>query len=329
MPHRSIFALIPVLAFAAAAHAAPTRAQQCEAALELASAKYARCRLVAEQRHSRNPDAAKREKALAKCSANFSKAFTKATTKYGADCAATEPSSTFETYLAQCTDDVAAAAGGASLPDYAGELASCNADLASCEDDLAACEAEPGARLLKTGQTTSYGPGDDGDLQMGVAHHFVDNGDGTITDTRTGLMWEKKSDDGSIHDRDNRYTWCAGPSGLCTELDGTVVTEFLATLNSGSGFAGYTDWRLPNRRELETLVNLEVYNRATFPEFESGCVPGCAVLTCSCTFPGFYWTSSTSAEAPVTAWIVDFGEGFMIPMGKGASTYVRAVRGGS
>ena len=39
---------------------------------------------------------------------------------------------------------------------------------------------------------------------------FVDNGDGTITDTKTGLQWEKKSDDGTIHDQDDTYTWTTG-----------------------------------------------------------------------------------------------------------------------
>ncbi len=36
---------------------------------------------------------------------------------------------------------------------------------------------------------------------------FVNNGDGTITDTSTGLMWELKTDDGGERDKDNKYTW--------------------------------------------------------------------------------------------------------------------------
>ncbi len=66
-----------------------------------------------------------------------------------------------------------------------------------------------------TGQTTCWnsagtviacaGTGQDGDIRAGATLSYTDNGDGTITDNNTGLMWEKKSRDGSvntnIHDR--------------------------------------------------------------------------------------------------------------------------------
>ena len=54
-----------------------------------------------------------------------------------------------------------------------------------------------------TGETTPHGPGSDGDVQAGLALSYTDNGDGTITDNNTGLMWEKKDDSGGIHDMDN------------------------------------------------------------------------------------------------------------------------------
>lgn len=52
-------------------------------------------------------------------------------------------------------------------------------------------------------------------------------------------------------------------------MNGTMVTAFLAALNSGSGFAGHTDWRLPNRLELENLLNLRNTPPAISPAFDS------------------------------------------------------------
>ena len=80
----------------------------------------------------------------------------------------------------------------------------------------------PRAQVLKTGATVGSGPSDDGSVQAGAPRSFTDNGDGTITDNTTGLMWEKKDDFGGLHDQDNTYTWT---SVRCTGLaDGTLFT---------------------------------------------------------------------------------------------------------
>ncbi|MFN8604293.1 MAG: DUF1566 domain-containing protein [Candidatus Binatia bacterium] len=328
MPRRSSFVLIlALMGLAPEAHAAATAQQSCEAAMELASGKYAQCRLVAESKFSKTLDAAKRTAALTKCSTNLGGAFAKATTKYGVSCAASEPSSAFDAYLQQCTDDTAAAAAGASLG------GGCAADLATCESDLAICESSLLAPLLRTGQTASYGAGSDGDLQKGVVQAYVDNGDGTVTDTKTGLMWEKKSDDGSIHDKDDVYT--LGLTVPPYTLNGTAVTTFLAALNAGSGFAGHTDWRLPNLTELESIRNLGTVSPAVSAVFNTGCGagsggnPGCTVLTCSCTLPASYWSSSSYAGPAEFAWEVRFGDGTVDSEFKDTDSYVRAVRGGS
>lgn len=83
-----------------------------------------------------------------------------------------------------------------------------------CRADLAAFDAAPRGQPLATGQTSCWdafgatipcaGSGQDGELQKGLARAYTDNGDGTITDMRTGFAWEKLSDDGSIHDKDSR-----------------------------------------------------------------------------------------------------------------------------
>ena len=91
--------------------------------------------------------------------------------------------------------------------------------------------------VLKTGQTTAYGAGTDGDLQKGAPRSYTDNGDGTITDNTTGLMWEKKDRAGGIHDWGNQYTWSGSSYGSTNIMDGTITTTFLAGLNAGTGFA--------------------------------------------------------------------------------------------
>ena len=115
---RNSIRLVLLLSFGvpAAAVAAPTPAQRCAADVELASAKYAQCRLVAESRFSKDLDATRRTAALARCSDKLQQSFERATLRYGAACTS-EPVSGFDQYLAQCSDDVVAASVmGGSLP---------------------------------------------------------------------------------------------------------------------------------------------------------------------------------------------------------------------
>jgi len=186
-----------------------------------------------------------------------------------------------------------------------------------------------GGGLLATGQTTAHGTGSDGDVQAGTARSYTDNGDGTISDDVTGLMWEKKDDSGSgLQDKDQTYTWSA--SGNL--MNGTITTTFLAGMNGGGGFAGYTDWRIPNLVELESIRDLEVFNPSTDPAFhDSANCTGCSdvtVASCSCTASSGYWSSTTGAISPVAAWVVDFGVGGVNFGGKTTGRHVRAVRGG-
>jgi hypothetical protein len=199
--------------------------------------------------------------------------------------------------------------------------AGCSFDLSGC----AGCSAV--AALPATGQTTAYGSGSDGNVQAGATLSYTDNGDGTITDNNTGLMWEKKSDDGSIHDKDNFYTW--GMTSPPYTMNGTMVTTFLAALNAGGGFAGHTDWRIPNYKELVSILNLENFTPAISPAFNTACAPLCTVTTCSCTQSASYWSSTTYQNGPGSAWFVDFYDGEVNNGSKVPNYYVRAVRGGS
>jgi hypothetical protein len=218
-----------------------------------------------------------------------------------------------------------------SLATCTADLGTCNADLTQAVADLSACTTELAAaqKFPATGQTTCWntagsvivcaGTGQDGEIQAGATLSYTDNGDGTITDNNTGLMWEKKSDDGTIHDKVNFYTWA------------NAFAVHIAGLNAGGGFAGYTDWRLPNVKELQSIVNYQNVNPSVSSAFNTGCVATCTVLTCSCTIESRYWSSSTVANSPTFAWIVlfDFGSvNFVIDNGKSNGSFVRAVRGG-
>jgi hypothetical protein len=190
----------------------------------------------------------------------------------------------------------------------------------------AACES---GAFPATGQTTCWnqvgdviscvGTGHDGAIQAGAVLSYTDNGDGTITDNATGLMWEKKSSDNTIHFSGNAYTW------------ENVFTQHIAVLNTVPCFAGYCDWRLPNVKELQSIVNYENSEPSTSVAFNTGCVAGCTVLTCSCTgtgSPSRYWTSTTSAGFPTNAWRVHFDFGDAAMADKGFTSKARAVRGG-
>lgn len=185
--------------------------------------------------------------------------------------------------------------------------------------------------LLQTGQTqcdqgggtldtclTGSPAGQDGAIQAGRPFGYTDNGDGTIEDVMTGLTWEKLSSDGSIHDRSKSYTW----------YDAFRVK--IAALNTLPCFAGHCDWRLPNRRELDSLVDAGRVAPALDPVFgNDGCTSGCKVTACSCTQLDRYWTSTTYHDSPGFAWTVDGNTGIVNAFEKsGVLLYVRAVRGG-
>ena len=148
----------------------------------------------------------------------------------------------------------------------------------------------------------------------------------TVFDHGTGLEWEKKTDDGGLHDKDNYYSWSPGPPW---NPDGTAFTVFLAALNGGAAlgvsadgvttpsgpcYASHCDWRLPTVSELRTILDCS-YG------------PPCVAPIFGPTQSSDYWSSSSIADYPDGAWLVDFSYGNANANGKTYSTYVRAVRG--
>ena len=110
--------------------------------------------------------------------------------------------------------------------------------------------------------------------------YFVDNGNGTITDTRTSLVWAALPADQNGDGTYDVLDW-QGAIAHCTNL---------------TDYGGRSDWRLPNRHELQSIVDYQLYNPAIDLRF----------------FPatmGTFWTSTTSASSGASAYTVDFTSG--------------------
>ncbi len=151
--------------------------------------------------------------------------------------------------------------------------------------------------LPKTGQTTSYATGDDGDLEKGVAWpnpRFTESGE-CVTDNLTGLMWAK-----SANLPNETKTW----------------QQALDYANNLS-LCGYTDWRLPNRKELLSLIDFSKYN----PALSEG-HPFTNVRS------DIYWSSNTHANNTSVAWDVYMSSGIMYVSNKSDNYYVWPVRAG-
>lgn len=198
-----------------------------------------------------------------------------------------------------------------------------SAKVQDLEAQLAACKAQQGGGkgLPATGQTKCYGivegqgwtevpcdqatcQGQDGQHAAGCPSEgrFVDNGDGTVTDHCTGLMWQKDTadvnGDGQVrNDGSDVVSWC----------DALAYCEKLS-------FAGHDDWRLPNVRELQSIVDYGRFGPSIDPVFGA--------------FSILYWSSTSVADGPDPAWGVGFFDGFVDNFGKGNLSFVRAVRSG-
>jgi hypothetical protein len=162
---------------------------------------------------------------------------------------------------------------------------------------------------------------------------FVDNGDGTVTDNLTTLVWEKKDNlDGTANssdprDADNTYTWSTGSP---YEENGTAFTSFLTDPTTGlnaTGFAGANGWRLPTLAELQSIV------------LDFKCTGAGGSSTCSCTSnpciafsdantSAYDWSASSYVPDPSAVWFVYFINGNVSIGGKTSGLFVRAVRGG-
>lgn len=105
---------------------------------------------------------------------------------------------------------------------------------------------------------------------------FQDNGDETVTDNATGLMWQKE-------DNGITYNW-----------------QDALAYAANSDLAGYTDWRLPNTKELQSIVD---YDKTTFPAIDEN------FFSCS-NADSWFWTGTTQGDFKYTACYIAFGKAY-------------------
>lgn len=164
------------------------------------------------------------------------------------------------------------------------------------------------------------------------APRFTDKGDGTVTDNLTGLIWLRNAD-------------CIGtlyPGYDSDEIagDGMVTRQhaflFVTFMNLGwvdcddtsNGGTYQSDWRLPNRFELESLLDIGIYNHADPMSIEPALPSGHPFLHVE---PDFYWTSSYHSYyfGLGVGWAVHFSAGDVEPMSwQMEPCHVWPVRGG-
>ncbi len=189
----------------------------------------------------------------------------------------------------------------------------------------------PKGQLLKTGQTVVYVAGDDGTYQKGIAKsytllelgQFAGNTNITINsktdvhtnkcvfDNNTGLMWSQTVA-GSVGPASNGLIpFTTTGAGVTAE----GIFPFAAAANAAS-LAGYSDWRIPNLFEINSLLNLAA----------ASAVPP------NPPFPGWpnntVWTSSTTSSVTTQAYFLNFNNGIMESLAKTNNFRCALVRGG-
>lgn len=133
-------------------------------------------------------------------------------------------------------------------------------------------------------------------------HIYSAQGDGTVSDTRNGLMWKQ----------------CAeGQSGsTCTGSATAYAWSAALTQAANAVFAGYSDWRLPNVNELASLIE----DCRTDPAINDALFPA--------TPSANFWSGSPFIYYPNIAWVVNAGYGFIGNDYRNSASRVRLVRGG-
>jgi len=140
------------------------------------------------------------------------------------------------------------------------------------------------------------------------ASRYTDHNNGTVTDTKTQLMW-KVCSEGQM--------WS---SGACANTASAQTWQqalaAASTVNAAAGYASYQDWRLPNKKELQSLVA----RNCSSPSINEIVFPATA--------GSGLWSSSPGALNSNSVWLVFFSYGDADSSGRNNTSSVRLVRSG-
>ncbi|MBL0231363.1 MAG: DUF1566 domain-containing protein [Moraxellaceae bacterium] len=140
-----------------------------------------------------------------------------------------------------------------------------------------------------------------------------------VQDNTTGLMWEAKTTDGGIHDTSKTYAWystnyLSNGGDIGEAKNGQNTDTFIKQVNTQK-LCGYQDWRLPNKEELDSIINYGVFSPAIDTQYFAN------------TQNSYYWTADSVANGTISAWAINFREGSESASSyKGSMYYARLVR---
>ena len=157
----------------------------------------------------------------------------------------------------------------------------------------------PAAKVLATGQTTSYAANDDGDLEKGIPHSYTvlttgqysgttnitlgnkteSHSNECVLDNATGLMWSRTVSASVGPNSNGTLPWTVNGSG-------EGIFEYAAAANAAS-LSGYTDWRVPNMLELASLLKME----------QPSAIPDSTAFP---SWPLTLWTTTSRANSATT-----------------------------
>ncbi|MCI5220350.1 MAG: DUF1566 domain-containing protein [Candidatus Electrothrix sp. LOE2] len=156
-----------------------------------------------------------------------------------------------------------------------------------------------------------------------------------VQDNVTGLIWEVKTDDDGLHDKDDTYTWYntdadnnGGAVGVENASGNTCFgwasgaaatycnTQAYVQRVKNEKLCGFNDWRMPTLKELESVVNFG----DSGPAIDTGYFPNA--------INSYVWSGSPIAGYSGNAWYVYFGYGYSYDDFRDYNYAVRLVRGG-